>query len=170
METGREVLQLLNDRINQTIEAINQVRTLVHGLQGNVYSQFAGGNIPYGQGVGLSHTGTPYGQGTFGFVPWNMQQFQNPMLTNPWLSQMGIPFVPGVSQGFQGLSHTGISPLSVLGQNPLAMSLGYHPGFGQQGFGQQGFGQQSFGQPTIDPFTLARIVQSIPFNTQMRSW
>src|SRR6266496_1475658 len=61
METAKvdiRKLQLLNDRINQCIDALNQVRLSVHGLS-----------------QGLSHTGaqsgvnagTPYGLGQTGF-------------------------------------------------------------------------------------------------------
>lgn len=65
-------LQLLNDRINQTIEALNQVRMSVHGLQ---HTAAAGQNVGWGYpqnlpttqwpiqghqvplGYGISHTG-----------------------------------------------------------------------------------------------------------------
>ena len=69
METAKvdiEKLQLLNDRITQTIEALNQVRLSVHGLQSG---RQMGQQIPQIGGYGLSHTGG-FGQQN----PWALQQ------------------------------------------------------------------------------------------------
>jgi hypothetical protein len=175
METTAKVdirkLQLLNDRIAQTIDALNQVRYSVHG-------------------VGLSHTG-PMGAGAYGAGAYGAgYPFQGyPQVGFP---QVGFPF-----GGLQGLQHT--SPLpqqyGVWQQNPWQQSamLGVDPrlvgamygqgigglshtspdldptvglrGWGHQGIGQQGFGHQGIGQGGIgwDPFTTARIMQNFPF-------
>ena len=144
METAKvdiEKLQQLNDRIVQTLEALNQVRMSVHGLQS---AARAGGQIPGAQfgGYGLSHTGG-FGQQN----PWLQQQNpwaqqQNPWQQIPWQQQQQIPqqFSPQFSQFSQypqvggvggfGLSHTGIDP--------------YRLG-------------------AVDPTVYARIVQTFPF-------
>jgi hypothetical protein len=71
METARvdiRKLQLLNDRINQTIDALNQVRFSVHGVQA----------VPNAvTGLGIGHT-TPT---------------VNPYFANPYLAQQVNPFL-----------------------------------------------------------------------------
>lgn len=105
-------LQVLNDRINQTIDALNQVRLSVHGLghTGGLQSQINplaylsqgfGMQQPYGMGVpgGFPGVGGPFGgfqqggiggmQGLTPNIPFGFQHspFQ-PQLTNPYLSLM----------------------------------------------------------------------------------
>jgi len=117
-------LQILNDRINQTIDALNQVRLSVHGL-GHT------GMNPQGFGPGY---GVPQGLGA-----------QNPYLfgaPNPYQSlhgfggqlsqlssQLGPQGIPGGGLGFQ---HSPFVPY----QNP------YVNPFTAQGFGAQGFPAQ----------------------------
>jgi hypothetical protein len=64
-------LQLLNDRITQVIDALNQVRFSVHGLQhtaGNFIGQFPV-SAPF-----ASPMTTPFGAwGTPGIAPWSVQ-------------------------------------------------------------------------------------------------
>ena len=86
-------LQLLNDRIAQTIDALNQVRLSVHGIQ---------------------HTTAP----TAGFTPWGQPQYgnpymqvQNPFVQGPFLQ---TPFVQPPS-GWQtpfttGIAHSTLDP------------------------------------------------------------
>jgi hypothetical protein len=95
METAKvdiRKLQLLNDRINQTIDALSQVRLSVHGL-----AHTAGINpnltnnqaAAFGQGAGQQQAGfPPVQQGTF------------PQVQQPGFPQTGFP------QIFGGLSHT----------------------------------------------------------------
>lgn len=141
METAKvdvRKLQLLNDRINQTIDALQQVRLSVHGLQatpgigvgqgaGIGQPWFAGGAQLPVPGLGLSHTSgiNPYnnpllaqmygiGQQGFGLGQSTLQQ-------NPLLAQMygvGQQGIGSQYPQFGGLSHT-----SAL--NPLAAQLGY---------------------------------------------
>ena len=94
METARvdiRKLQLLNDRINQTIDALNQVRFSVHGVQ----------NVPNAvTGLGIGHTNptvNPYFAN-----PYLAQQIQNPYLAQQaW--NMGVnPFTNFAT----GLGHT----------------------------------------------------------------
>ena len=51
-------LQLLNDRINQTIDALNQVRLSVHGLQ---HTMPAGQNLPWGYQANIPTPQVPVG-------------------------------------------------------------------------------------------------------------
>jgi hypothetical protein len=79
-------LQILNDRINQTIDALNQVRLSVHGLGHTGLSQ---GMSPFTQGFGQ--------QQSFGQSPFGIQQ---PFGIQP---SFGIPSPYGIPQqlGFQ---------------------------------------------------------------------
>ena len=92
METVKvdiQKLQLLNDRIAQTIEALNQVRQSVHGIQ-HASSPVS----PYGQ--------QPWGQQPWGQQPWGQQPWGfSPYATMPFAPQYAQPFAP-----WQGLSHT----------------------------------------------------------------
>jgi hypothetical protein len=153
METAKvdiEKLQLLNDRINQVMEALNQVRLSVHGLQtARAQGQVPGASI--GGGIGLSHSGQQgfgqqgFGQQGFGQQGFGQQGFGQQgfgpqgfgMQQPPWAQGQQIPFMqqspwqqsPGAAQGF-GLSHAGMDP---------------------------------YRQTTVDPFIYARIVQTFPF-------
>jgi hypothetical protein len=106
METAKvdiRKLQLLNDRINQCIDALNQVRVSVHGLSHASIGNPAGvglpltqppfGQTPYGQ--------TPYGGGT-GYSPGFIQQGFQPGFISP---QVPVGIAQGFNPGF-GLSHT----------------------------------------------------------------
>jgi len=97
METVKvdiQKLQLLNDRIAQTIEALNQVRMSAHGIQ---------------------HTGSPYGQympqGVSQFSPYgvNPYQQQSPyqVAQSPYPSPYALPFP---SPFFAGIQHTTTQP------------------------------------------------------------
>ncbi|MEO6419293.1 MAG: hypothetical protein ABIP39_07810 [Polyangiaceae bacterium] len=165
METAKvdvRKLQMLNDRINQTIDALNQVRLSVHGMstggipgglpggipngilggtQGGVQGGIPfGGGFPYGQGVGpqgfggqsMGHTGNPFGQS------------MNPYFQTPF---------GHTSNGFGQNGFPGVNPL-------LAQLWGASP-WGQQG----GFGHSSPDPRGIgtDPFTQSRIAQTFPF-------
>jgi hypothetical protein len=162
METAKvdiRKLQLLNDRINQCIDALNQVRLSVHGLS-----------------QGLSHTsgqmgsqygpGTQYGLGAQGFGASPFAQGVNPFTqgANPFTQAGASPF------GFGGI-----------GQGPLGQSpwnQGFVPGLshtgGQSPFGQQGINPYLSGMSPealetsvrpiwADPFLTARITQTFPY-------
>jgi hypothetical protein len=125
-------LQLLNDRICQTIDALNQVRLSVHGL-----SHTAGvPGIPFGAypspipGIpGVIPQNTPFGAG-----------FQH---SNPWVGVQpniyGMPMIPGV-----GLQHTTMSPFGV-------------QQFGVPQFGVPQFGVPQFGVPSINPWLATQM-------------
>src|SRR5438094_4740025 len=146
METAKvdiRKLQLLNDRINQCIDALNQVRLSVHGLS-----------------QGLSHTGaqpginpgSPYGFGQAGFGANPFGQTG----VNPFgLGSQGFGQMPGqipLGQGFApGLSHTtGVSPFAQ-GPNPYLSAIGPESL------------EASVRPIWADPFLTARITQTFPY-------
>ena len=166
METAKvdiRKLQLLNDRINQCIDALNQVRLSVHGL-----SQGLSHTSPQSQ-VGLN-PGSQYSQGFTGFGSNPFQAGVNPF---------GNPFG---QTGVNPFQQAGFGQQMPIGQNPL--SQGFAPGLshpsGQSPFGQPG---NPFGQPGnpylsalspeaieasqrpiwADPILTARITQTFPY-------
>ena len=99
METVKvdmQKLQLLNDRIAQTIDALNQLRLSVHGIQHT--PQAWGPNIGYGASFGSY---SPFGV----YNPYAQQAFGQSPYAQPFVSPYG-PFVPG-------LQHT--SPTTTVG-------------------------------------------------------
>jgi len=117
-------LQVLNDRINQTIDALNQVRLSVHGVQG------------------LGHTGIPQpgfmSQG-FGFPQtqgWGQQGFTG-----------GLGHTGGAPQQLHPLAYLTQGQYGQgFGQGQFGQGLFGQGGYGQGGYGQggPGFGQSGF--------------------------
>lgn len=109
-------LQILNDRINQTIDALNQVRLSVHGLGHTGIGQ---GMSPLTQGFGQQQSfgQTPFGQQPYGLqqpfgmsspfgVPQQLgfqhnpyQQYANPF-TNPFTQGVSSPWQVGSPWGY----------------------------------------------------------------------
>ncbi len=161
METAKvdvRKLQMLNDRINQTIDALNQVRLSVHGMStggipgqipGQIPSQIPGsvqggvpfgGGFPYGPGVGMQGLGV---QG-FGHTANPFVQGLNPYLQSPF-----------------GQTPVGFGQGNLLAQNPLLAQLwGTSPWGQQNGFGHSSPDTRGVG---TDPFTQSRIAQTFPF-------
>ena len=106
-------LQLLNDRIAQTIDALNQVRMSVHGIQHTQFSPFAQVS-PYGvpQTPFLGYPQPPFGA------------FQ-PM---PYPTQFGSPFTPGLShtspQTMQYTQYTPYTPYTTY-TNPYTNGISH---------------------------------------------
>lgn len=103
METAKvdiRKLQLLNDRINQCIDALNQVRVSVHGLSHASVGAQTGVGIPLAQPTfGQAPYGAAFGAG---YSPGFIQQGFQPGFTAP-------QYPVGIPQGFNpvlGLSHT----------------------------------------------------------------
>ena len=162
METAKvdiRKLQLLNDRINQCIDALNQVRLSVHGL-----SQGLSHTSPQGQ-VGLN-PGSQYSQGFSGFG------------ANPFIQGAVNPFQAGVNP----FGQTGVNPFGPtsfgqmpIGQNPL--TPGFAPGLshttGQSPFAQPANPYLTALSPEVleaslrpmwaDPILTARITQTFPY-------
>jgi len=107
METAKvdiRKLQALNDRINQCIDALNQVRLSVHGL---AHTTPAGPFFPAGVGTLAP---TPFGVGYpgLGSVPLGSAYVPGFSHTTPIVGAPGA-FAPGFGHGinpFAGLSHT----------------------------------------------------------------
>ena len=140
METAKvdiRKLQVLNDRITQTLDALNQVRLSVHGLS----HSSANPGVGFGAGFNPLSAYGAYGQqqipGVQGQIPSLMGYGQSPFAQQQQFGAWGAQQPFGFPQGF---SHTSGVPTSV---NPY---LGYGQSFGQQGIGQQAFGQQTLGQ------------------------
>jgi hypothetical protein len=144
METVKvdvQKLQLLNDRIAQTIDALNQLRMSMHGIQhspvspGYPYGAYAspygfggqvqagfGGQVPYGspflgsQVPGQSPYGSPFqGIQHTPYTPYTTP-FTTPFTGLPTGTPAGTP-VPFVGAG---ISHTAWDPR--LGQNGISHS------------------------------------------------
>ncbi len=164
METAQvdvRKLQMLNDRINQTIDALNQVRLSVHGMSHtagipNVGTPFAPTGYPVGNGypgatafgaaypytsqipgIGFGHTGFPVNNQAYGLQNPLQSVLQNPALNNPLftqqLSQMWGTTPFGVSN-VGGFAHTGTETYDA---------------------------RRTMGN--IDPFAATRIAQTFPF-------
>jgi hypothetical protein len=141
METAKvdiRKLQMLNDCINRTIEALNQVRLSVHagGLSHTAPIGFAGaiGNpyLPYPNAL-LNGLVTGFGN-TPAISPQYATQFANQY--NPQYQY--APQMFGWAQ--QGLGHTGVQPFNTVGQ-----------------------AFNTLGQDWVDPYATARIAQTFPF-------
>ena len=153
-------LQVLNDRINQTIDALNQVRLSVHGLghsgiqgqinplgwQGQGYgaqSPFLTGGTGIGGGFGSGGMGFGNPMGGFQNVPGitggfgGLQGFQHSPFPNPYV---GLPY---------GMLQQGLTPWNI-GQGLGFSPFGGSP-FGQTGLGQ-GFGHTGYGQIGTTPW------------------
>ncbi|HYL04811.1 MAG TPA: hypothetical protein VE075_02165 [Thermoanaerobaculia bacterium] len=181
METAKvdiRKLQLLNDRINQSIDALNQVRLSVHGLS---HTAGVNPNVPagaFGLGIGQQQSAFPQ-QGGFpqiagGFTP--VQQGGFPQVFGG-LSHTPMPY--GVAQGglnpyfgFGGAQQAGLNPYAGIG----AVPGGWNPYLQQTGqigqFGQLGGLSHSSGQEMLEPFgrgvwndpwLAARVVQTFPY-------
>lgn len=168
METAKvdvRKLQMLNDRINQTIDALNQVRLSVHGMSnggaipGGIPGQIPGGvpgvqggipfggGFPFGPGVGVQGLGV---QG-FGQTANPFAQGINPYLQSPF-GQTPVGF---------GQTPVGFGQAGLVGQNALLAQLwGAAPWAQQNGFGHTSPDPRGIG---TDPFTQSRIAQTFPF-------
>lgn len=127
-------LQILNDRIAQTLDALNQVRMSVHGI--GQTTPTAGFGHP---GIGLSHTTPGYGQVPYGQVP-------------PWFAGSAFP-QHAIAQGMLG---------SVYGQQqvPWQMGLSHTSPETLQGWGTT----QGIGPYGVDPYFIQqRVMQTFPF-------
>lgn len=143
METAKvdiRKLQVLNDRINQCIDALNQVRLSVHGLA-------AGQGQATGIGpAGLSHTSfaqTPFaGMG----IASPISAYGQAALGAPYV---GAPFTPFST----GLAHT----TSFAPQVPGVGAINPFAGFAPEAY------EVSLRPLWADPLLTARIQQTFPY-------
>jgi hypothetical protein len=160
METAKvdiQKLQLLNDRIAQCFDALNQVRLSVHGL-----SHTTGiGQQGFGQqgfGIGQGFMGVnPYQQ--YQPNPYQQSTFQNPYQQNPYLSA-GIGQTPWANP-LAGLSHSNPFTVSPYGFSPLTQGINPLT----QGINPltQGIGFGGFGGMSVDPYLAVKVAQTFPF-------
>lgn len=96
-------LQVLNDRINQTIDALNQVRMSVHGLG---HTGIQPPMVPFNylpQSYGMQQ---PFGFGTgFPGIGQNLPGFSGQLGGFPGMSGMGQQSFSGITPSF-GFQHT----------------------------------------------------------------
>ena len=179
MESARvdlRKLQLLNDRINQCLDALNQVRLSTHGLSHTAAQSANPGYPSPGYNVGYSAQGP---------------QFSGlPMGTNPQIGGIGqgidprfagaIPFQGQAAGYYGGLSHTPFAGIPQYGLNPIAQTSGL--GGAQWPFAGQFAGQNplaafmpglshtgaeletGYQRPIwADPILAARVRETFPF-------
>ena len=181
METAKvdiRKLQLLNDRINQTIDALNQVRLSVHGLS---HTSGINPNVP---NVGTAAFGIGAGAQQGGF------QQQVPQVGFPQIQQPGFPqqvFGGGLSHTpqFYGGAQGGMNPYAGFGQqgglqgglNPYAgiggVAPGWNPYQAQMGpIGQFGGLSHSNAPEPLealarpawnDPLLAVKVAQTFPY-------
>jgi hypothetical protein len=134
METVKidaQKLQLLNDRISQTIDALNQVRLSTHGLQ------HSGPQIGASQWIPQAYLGVPQAQvGVAGFYGQAAPRQGAALQT----------FATGIDHSNPGLG----APMRQMSINPGVGQIGYGPQVSPVGFGQAMVqGQVPFGTPGV---------------------
>lgn len=142
-------LQMLNDRVAQTIDALNQVRMSVHGIQHTGMQPLAG-QYPLQQGqIPLQQLSQPVGFGQLAQVsPLAQQGLAH---STPMFAQMTPGYVPIQSAVGQ-----------VLPQPVMPQQIGAAQAFG--GWPTQiGISHTS---AELDPFWAARAAQSFPYAAQ----
>jgi hypothetical protein len=164
METAKvdiRKLQLLNDRINQCIDALNQVRLSVHGLAGaqtGIPGAFGAGQtqgLEYG--LGLTHSGlgqTPFSQ--IGQNPFAQNPFAQSAFGQATVAPFGTPNVFPQVPSYPGIPPTGFSQpgFGGIGVNPLMAGLAHSGPETLEAFRRSMW---------ADPLLTARIVQTFPY-------
>ena len=178
METAKvdiRKLQLLNDRINQCLDALAQVRLSVHGLA----SGFGQQGI---QGLPGQQPGTPWLQGPqqgvpgyFGPQAFASQPFVPPFFAaQPFGPQQFIPqqFAPQIyaqqPTPYPVPQNVGLSHSSVLGQVPGPFGIGSPiasqiPWTSPIGLSHTSPEEVYGRSPLSDPFVASRIGQTFPY-------
>ena len=138
-------LQLLNDRINQCIDELNQVRLSVHGLS---HTSAIGPAHPFGQ--------VPFGQSPYGAVPFG-----------------GAGYVPGYAAPGAGavlgqpFGQPLAAPLPVAGAGAFGIpGIGVAPAIGLSHTSAEAAWTDPYRQVSADPLLMARIVQTFPYAYQ----
>jgi hypothetical protein len=105
-------LQILNDRIAQTIDALNQVRLSVHGVSASPSALGYGAVSPFFGAPGIGHSG--------GWAP----QFASPLsMMNPFYSQLW-------SASLSPYAAAASNPYAAAAYNPAAAAWGASLGIG----------------------------------------
>jgi hypothetical protein len=175
METARvdiRKLQLLNDRITQCLDALNQVRLTVHGLSHSgaqtggapVVPTMSGFGNPVDPRFAMQQGQGQQGIGQQGFVPTGIPGVGGGLSHSPYAQQAfgspyALPFGPNPLAQFapQGF---GPSPYGGIQQ-------GAYPAALQGSWGQRGLGHseaERFEQPLgADPMIAYRVKETFPF-------
>jgi hypothetical protein len=184
METAKvdvRKLQMLNDRINQTIDALNQVRLSVHGMNTNGTTAFANGTTPFigaafpGLGVSPAFAQTfPYnvlntvsGIGSTWTHPVQALQQLQQQLQLQQLAQVAAAQVGGVNPYFTQSFSPYAQAFNPYVQAFSPFAFGTTPFSGVNAF--NGINPLNTIASTIgstmyaDPFTTNRIAQTFPF-------
>ena len=159
METAKvdiQKLQLLNDRIAQCFDALNQVRLSVHGLSHTGIGQQGFGQQGFGA-IGQGFMGvSPYQQNPYQQNPYQQTTFQSPYQQNPYLSA-GIGQSPWANP--LGLSHSNPFTVSPYGFSPLTQGINPLT----QGINPLTQGIGAFGAMSVDPYLAVKVAQTFPF-------
>jgi hypothetical protein len=124
METVKvdiQKLQLLNDRIAQTIEALNQVRLSMHGIQ---HSSSPVGVSPYGGYSPYGYGQPQFAQPSFGQPSFGQPSFGQPSFAQPFspfgqgLSHTTAPWTTTTTPWMTGIAHTSWDPMWQVRQVP----------------------------------------------------
>ncbi len=166
METAKvdiRRLQLLNDRINQCLDALNQVRLSVHGLSHS-------GIAPEATGAGYPLTGDPrlgdprFAAGMFAAPIQNPAWGQGLAHSAPGYGTAGFGAAP--AYGAYGAIPTGFWPgMTPQVQSPLGFAQGQIPlanpfgGLSHTGADLEGFNRPSW----ADPFLAVKVAQTFPY-------
>jgi hypothetical protein len=169
METAKvdiRKLQLLNDRINQCIDALTQVRLSVHGLSASIGQQGFGGFPVQGlsgfQGqqipgyLGQQPPFVPFQPGFGGISPFASQPFVPPIAASGFGA--GLSHTAGAGLGFgapQGNPIPWLSP-QAQGANPLPW---LSPVFGLSHTSPEEYTRSPFS----DPVMASRIGLTFPY-------
>lgn len=162
METAKvdiRRLQLLNDRINQCLDALNQVRLSVHGLShSGIAPEVTGAGFPLTQDprLGDPRLADPrFAAGMFAAPIQAPAWGQGLAHSAPGYGAAGYGAAPGY--GIYGTIPGGFWP----GMTPQAQGpLGFAPGgLSHTGAELEGFNRPSWG----DPFLAVKVAQTFPY-------
>ena len=177
METAKvdvRKLQLLNDRINQCLDALNQVRLSTYGLshtQANV--PFGQANVPFGQANVPFGAAGPMAGGldprfVYGMPPIT-PGIGGGLSHSPFAAQMGAGLAPGIGgvgipfqQPFQQLQQPFQSPFQ---QQPFQSAAQFPIWNSPIGLSHTGIETESlYNRPLwADPLLAARVAQTFPY-------
>lgn len=144
-------LQLLNDRISQCIDALNQVRLSVHGLSHSTAT---------GQGIGAQQIGAGLETGPQGYGAG----FGVPQGAAPWTSGLAHSALGYGQPGFG--PQFGLQPMPQMSfAQPNLGVAGFAPPFGSPiGLSHTSLDVEAYNRPVwSDPFLAAKVAQTFPY-------
>ncbi len=162
METAKvdiRKLQVLNDSINRTIEALNQVRLSVHGVQ-----SIGGIGSPLGTYPGAFASPYAIAPQLMGQLPGQLQGLVPGIAhsaQNPWTSLVQFPGLAAAQWQAQwpNVAQAAAAQAAAWGMNPLNQ----FNQFAQNGLGHNAADTRWDYASYADPYATARIAQTFPF-------